>query len=163
MNSDYLMHELKEYVLKHQLKAVVFESSLLRPAPIQAEEKELLNFIETERKPSLQQILFSFIDQTGKTDTEIYTRAGIDRKLFSKIRTNSAYHPSKRTLLALGLALELHKSDLDLLLQAAGYSLSKSETSDLVIQYFLEKSIYDIDLVNQGLYSMNLKPLTGIL
>ena len=163
MNSDYLMHELKEYVLKHQLKTVVFESSLLRSAPIQAEEKELLNFIETERKPSLQQILFSFIDQTGKTDAEIYTRAGIDRKLFSKIRTNSAYHPSKRTLLALGLALELNKSDLDLLLQAAGYSLSKSETSDLVIQFFLEKNIYDIDLVNQGLYSMNLKPLNGIL
>ncbi len=163
MNREYLTHELKEYVLSHQHETIVYECSMLRSIPYQAEEEELINFIEAERKPSLQQLLFTFIDQTGKSDAEIYTRAGIDRKLFSKIRSNPSYHPSKRTILALGLALELNQPDLDRLLQAAGYSLSKSETSDLVIQFFLEKSIYDIDLVNQGLDSLNLKPLTGVL
>jgi len=163
MNREYLMHELKEFILYHQSETIVYESAMLRSTTYQAEKEDLLNFIETERKPSLQQILFTFIDQTGKTDAEIYTRASIDRKLFSKIRTKPDYHPSKRTILALGLALELNKADLNVLLEAAGYSLSKSETTDLVIQFFLEKNIYDIDLVNQGLDSLNLKPLTGIL
>ena len=163
MNREYLMHELKEYILRKQPKMAVFERSMLRSTPDHAEEEELINFIETKRKPSLQQVLFTFIDQTGKTDAEIYTRASIDRKLFSKIRTNPSYHPSKRTILALGLALELNHTDMDVLLHAAGYSLSDSETSDLVIQFFLEKNIYDIELINQGLYSLNLRPITGIL
>ncbi len=163
MKREYLMHELKEYMAGRQLEPVFFESQLLRPATRHTEEEELQDFIETNRKPPLQQVLFSFIDEKGKTDSEIYTRAGVDRKLFSKIRTNPEYHPSKRTILALGFALELQEPDLEILLQAAGYSLSESETSDLVIRFFLEKAIYDIDLVNQGLDSMNLKPLTGIL
>lgn len=163
MKREHVLSELKAYVASYQLLSTVLESQILRSSPYLAEEEELQNFIESKRKPSLQQVLFSFIDEKGKTDSDIYTHAGIDRKLFSKIRTNPSYHPSKRTILALGFALELKKADLDKLLQAGGYSLSESETSDLVIQYFLEKAIYDIDLVNQGLASMNVKPLTGIL
>lgn len=120
---------------------------------------ELEDFIEIHRKPTLNQVLFRFIDQTGARDSEVYKKAGIDRKHFSKIRTNPTYRPRKNTVIALALALELDFEDTDELLGAAGYLLTDSETYDLVIRFCLEKKIYDLDSVNQALDYFSLKPL----
>lgn len=97
--------------------------------------------------------------RNGASDTEIYKRAGMDRKHFSKIRSNSSYRPGKTTIIALALALQLNKKETDKLLSSAGYLLSNSDTGDLVIQFCLEKKIYDIDQVNQALDYLSLKPL----
>jgi len=123
------------------------------------QQGELEDFIETHRKPTLNQVLFRFIDQAGARDSEVYKKAGIDRKHFSKIRTNPTYRPWKNTVIALALALELGFEDTEELLSTAGYSLSDSETNDLVIRFCLEKNIYDLDSVNQALDYFSLKPL----
>lgn len=89
----------------------------------------------------------------------IYKKAGIDRKYYSKIRSILDYKPSKRTVVALCLSLELSDEETGDMLSAAGFSLSDSERFDLVIQFCLEKKIHDIDDVNQALDSLKLKPL----
>ncbi|GAE37121.1 hypothetical protein [Halalkalibacter akibai] len=124
------------------------------------EPEELENFIKKKRKPTLNELLFSFIDRENKTDSDIYKKASIDRRHFSKIRSNPSYRPGKNTVIALALALELPSDDVILLLSSAGHSLSDSDTADLVIQFCLEKNIYDIDAVNEALVHFNLKTLT---
>lgn len=89
----------------------------------------------------------------------IYKKAGIDRKHFSKIRSIPDYKPSKRTVVALCLSLELSDEETGDMLSAAGFSLSDNERFDLLIQFCLEKKIHDIDDVNQALDSLKLKPL----
>ncbi|PLT33339.1 hypothetical protein [Bacillus sp. V5-8f] len=164
MLNDRILAEMREYV-EHHLHELVFVVS--QPIhDLESEfiledihEREIEDFIKNNRKPSLKQALFSFIDQKGASDPEIYNKAGIDRRLFSKIRSNPNYRPGKNIIVALALALELDKTDTDELLGAAGYSLSNSETADLVIQFCLEKKIYDIDVINYALDSFSLKPL----
>lgn len=123
------------------------------------QHSELNDFIEANRKPTLSQVLFRLIDQKGLSDSDVYKRAGMDRKHFSKIRSIPNYRPRKNTVIALALALELDYDDTDELLSAAGYSLSDSDTYDLVIQFCLERRIYDLDSVNQALDYFSLKPL----
>jgi hypothetical protein len=125
---------------------------------------EIESFIAEKRKPTLQKVLFDFIDRNGAaSDVEIYKKAGIDRRHFSKIRSNPEYRPSKNTVIALALALELKKKETDKLLSSAGYSLSDSETADLVIQFCIERKIFEIDQVNYALDYFSQKPLGGVL
>ena len=78
---------------------------------------ELEDFIKNKRKPTFNQVLFSFIDKKGVSDSDIYKRAGIDRRHFSKIRSNPDYRPGKNTAIALALALELNKKETDQILE----------------------------------------------
>ncbi|WP_099156944.1 hypothetical protein [Virgibacillus ndiopensis] len=128
--------------------------------PLNADQFELENYIHNKRKPSFAEILFTFIDQKDYSDSEVYKKAGVDRRHFSKIRSNPKYRISKNTALSLAIALQLNKKETEQLLSAAGFSLSDHETVDLVIQFCLEKKIYDIDDVNQALEYFSLKPLT---
>lgn len=134
-----------------------------KSACVNTQNTELRNFIENKRMPTFSQVLFSFIDKKGVSDSDIYKRAGIDRRHFSKIRSNPDYRPGKNTVIALALALELCKQETNKLLSAAGYSLSDSDTFDLVIQFCVEKKIYDVHNVNQALDYFSLKPLIGVL
>ncbi len=121
------------------------------------------DYIKKTRKPTFNQVLFGFIDKTGASDSDIYKKAGLDRRHFSKIRSNPDYRPGKNSTIALAIALELNKKEANELLTAAGYSLSESDTFDLVIRFCLEKKIYDIHNVNQALDYFSLKPLAGVL
>ncbi|WP_096155533.1 hypothetical protein [Bacillus sp. FJAT-45066] len=121
------------------------------------------NFIKEKRKPTLQELLFQFIDNIGESDADVYKRAGIDRRHFSKIRSNPEYKPSKNTVISLVLSLKLRLKDAEELLSSAGYTLSESETFDLIIQYCIENEIYSITDVNQALAYFSLKPLGGVL
>ncbi len=114
------------------------------------------------RKLTFNQVLFEYIDKKNTSDIDIYKRAGIDRRHFSKIRSNLDYRPSKNTVIALALALQLDQNKAHRLLRSAGYSLSDSDTFDLVIQFCLEKKIYDIHDVNLALDYFSLKPLAGV-
>ncbi|MCP8969951.1 hypothetical protein [Ectobacillus ponti] len=153
MLKQELLQELEEYVQSQSLFAPELQRVMEAPA------SELDDFIERRRKPSLRQMLFHFIDQAGMSDPEVYKKAGMDRKLFSKIRSNPDYRPKKNTILALAFALELDQSDTEDLLNTAGYSLSDSETFDLVIQFCLERQIYDLHDVNAALDHFRLEPL----
>ncbi|UXH45105.1 hypothetical protein N5C46_03285 [Rossellomorea vietnamensis] len=120
---------------------------------------ELEEFIEMNHSASFSERLFQHIDERGVTDASVYKKAGVDRKLFSKIRSIPDYKPSKRTVVALCLSMKLSEKDTVEMLNAAGFSLSNNDRFDLVIQFCLEKEIHDVDEVNQALYSLGLKPL----
>ncbi len=108
-------------------------------------------YLQQHRGQQFTQLLFSFIDRTGQSDSAIYKKAYIDRRLFSKIRSNKNYIPAKKTVLALCLALELPREEADHLLSAAGYSLSRAEDYDLVIAFCMEKKIFDFMDINEVL------------
>jgi hypothetical protein len=162
-----LFLELQEYVDEHLGRFVfdVCEAPKYMEQSIYEEiqNNELEAFIKNNRKPTFNQVLFSFIDKNGTSDSDIYKRAGIDRRHFSKIRSNPNYRPGKNTAIALALALELNKKETDKLLSSAGYSLSNSDTFDLVIQFCVEKKIYDINNVNEALDYFSLKTLIGVI
>ena len=111
-------------------------------------------YIKNNRSILFVQQLFSQIGKSGKTDSEIYKKAGIDRRLFSKFRANKKYTPAKKTVIALCLALELPRTEADLLLSSAGYSLSSSDDFDLAIAFCIEKKVYNLQAVNVMLYQL---------
>lgn len=104
------------------------------------------------RRSSFQKELFRLIDRSGLSDVQVYKKAGLDRKLFSKIRCDEAYTPSKRTVLALAAALELNLDETADLLNVAGFSLSPSSTFDIIIEYCFKNGIYDVMRINELLY-----------
>lgn len=115
------------------------------------EEKSLDDLIGKLDEP-FNTTLLRLIDLKGKTDAEVYKRANIDRKLFSKIRTGKGYMPSKRTILALAIALELSLAETDDLLERAGYALSHSQMFDVIVEFFIASGRYDIFEINQVLF-----------
>jgi DNA-binding phage protein len=108
-------------------------------------------YLKKNRDVFFVQQLLALIDKSGKKDSDVYKKAGIDRRLFSKIRSNLEYNPAKKTVLALCLALELPRPDADLLLSSAGYSLSRADDFDLAIAFCIEKQVYDFLHINEVL------------
>ena len=106
-------------------------------------------YLRYNRDLSFNERLFLLIDRTGESDSEVYKKANIDRRLFSKIRSNKKYIPCKKTVIALCLALELDREEADALLSSAGYSLSRSEDYDLAIAFCIDKKIFNIFDVNE--------------
>ena len=118
---------------------------------------DILDNIDENNK--FTNVLFRFIDSKGCKDSDIYNKAQVDRRLFSKIRSDVNYHPKKETVIQLGLALELSTSELEELLGGAGYALPRNNKFDLIIRFCFEEHIYDVFKVNELLEDYDCKLL----
>ena len=119
-----------------------------------------LEDIVRKKDVTFQEYLFRIIDRKGLTDPVVYKKANMDRKHFSKIRNNVNYHPSKRTALALAVALELNLDETKDLLLKAGLALTRSSVFDLIIEYCIENGVTDINEINCILFEYD-QPLLG--
>lgn len=106
-------------------------------------------------------MLLSIIERKGKKISDIYNKAGITKQHFSKIKNNPEYQPSKNTALALAVALNLNLEETEDLIGRAGFTLSKSSKSDLIVEYFIREKIYDVDEINYNLDIRGFETLTN--
>ncbi len=98
-----------------------------------------------------QTLLFKYIDDRNLKDSDVYNKVHLDRRLFSKIRSDINYHPSKETVILLGLSLELSEDEIENLLESASYSLPKNNYYDLIIRFCFKEKIYDLKTINDFL------------
>ena len=123
-------------------------------------EENITDYInENKDEDTFQTKLFNYIDSKNLKDSDVYNKVSIDRRLFSKIRSDINYHPSKETVILLGIALELNEKEIEDLLTSASYSLPMNTTYDLIIRFCFKEKIYDLNQINEFLYDHDCKLL----
>lgn len=137
--------------------AYVPKTAVFAGAVVQRKLRDVLKQLDE----TFSESLIRMIDDKGKTDVEVYKKANIDRKHFSKIKNNKDYRPKKETALALAIGLELSLDETKDLLSRACFALSHASKQDLVVEYFIGIGNYDINQINEVLFAFDQPQLRG--
>ena len=151
-----MIEELRKYIklnyekpCNNRFKKAFFHFEEERCASCLGKQTNINEFIkEKDKYSNFQTLLFKMIDERNLKDSDVYNKVHIDRRLFSKIR-NENYHPSKETIILLGLSLELNEEEIIELLNSASYTLPKNNYYDLIIRFCFINKIYDLSKVNE--------------
>ena len=122
-----------------------------------SEEYKILNIEKSEK--TFNELLFEYIEKSNISEVELYKKAYIDRRLFSKIRSYDEYHPSFGTVTLLALALNLSINDYEKLLKSASYSLPQNSYINITLKYCFDEKMYNVNKVNELLYAISGKQI----
>lgn len=158
-----------EYETHEQFRSYGLDDVPLSPQarPVPASDEPVDGFglqdvlVDLEDK-GFSERLMDLIDESGMTDAQCYRKANVDRRLFSKIRCNPDYQPSKSTALSFALALELSLERTRELLESAGYALSHASKSDIIVEYYIQHGEYDVLKINEALFAFDQQPLSTV-
>ena len=152
--AEYLAEAVEEDAADLGAPPIMADAAMAAPAPLAG--KESLSDMMDKMDASFSDTLMALIDATGEKPSNIYHKACVSKQVFSKINSNSNYQPLKATAIAFCLALELDLEEAQELLARAGFTLSKSSLSDVIIMYCIENKIYNVMMVNEMLFEYDL-------
>lgn len=145
-------------ILTCKCRITISRKCLELPAP---QKKCLEENLSTADEETFAEYLLRYMNERGADPVEVYKRVNLDRRVFSKLRTNRYYKPHKRTLFVIAFGLELNVDEAENLLKRAGYSFSPYDKADIIIKFFFEQNIHNLFTVNEALVDYGCRPLNG--
>lgn len=154
----------KKFAAKKSYKKIVSfgaAAGLALASPLAIADINFRRMQAEKKSETFSEMLKRLIEESGEKNSAVYNRANIDRRHFSKIINHPDYQPSKQTALAFAISLKLDFDATQKILATAGFTLNNTSLSDVIISFFIEYKIFNVNLINQTLYKYNLPMLGG--